>query len=337
MPKCTHKGCGKEFSEKENLENSCQFHPGAPVFHEGLKGWSCCQKRVIDFDEFMTMAGCSYGQHSTEQEKVDATEPTATSVTASQVTEAGVEVYGQPVCPPPPSVKAPAVKTPSETVIEVEAEDDETLAVPEGKVCLRKCCNATYKGDAVSRGEGAEAVCHYHPGAPIFHEGSKGWSCCSRKVLDFDAFLMIKGCKQGKHLFLGNSKTGEELVECRTDWYQTQTHVMLSIFAKNKEDTKVIFHENTVAIDIKMKENKRYKKTMALFHTILPEQSKFTVLGTKLELTMKKTDGMSWASLEPNADVKTWTTFGVSGGGGTVGAKEMQYCNDSPLHLSNRN
>jgi len=26
-----------------------------PVFHEGLKGWGCCDKKVIDFDDFMKM------------------------------------------------------------------------------------------------------------------------------------------------------------------------------------------------------------------------------------------------------------------------------------------
>jgi hypothetical protein len=76
MPRCTRKGCGKEF-EAEKAE-ACTFHPGAPVrlshcfmrdcggahdtsmqvFHEGLKSWSCCQefnKPVLDFDEFMNL------------------------------------------------------------------------------------------------------------------------------------------------------------------------------------------------------------------------------------------------------------------------------------------
>lgn len=55
------------------------------------------------------------------------------------------------------------------------------------------------------------------------------------------------------------------MVDCRTDWYQTQTNVILSIFAKNKEDTKVKFTNESVEVDIKMKGNKRYKKTFPLF------------------------------------------------------------------------
>jgi hypothetical protein len=33
-PKCTNKGCNKEYKEGENSESACSFHPGAPVnFH----------------------------------------------------------------------------------------------------------------------------------------------------------------------------------------------------------------------------------------------------------------------------------------------------------------
>lgn len=70
--------------------------------------------------------------------------------------------------------------------------------------------------------------------------------------------------------------------------------------------------------------------------TIDTAESKFTVLSTKLEISLKKTSGMSWASLEPNDNVKTWTTFGVTGGGGTVGGTEMFYNPDSPLHHLNK-
>jgi hypothetical protein len=49
----------------------------------------------------------------------------------------------------------------------------------------------------------------------VFHEGSKGWSCCKRKVLEFDEFLKIEGCTdKKKHLFVGKGKpAGEEKVE----------------------------------------------------------------------------------------------------------------------------
>ncbi|KAI8138813.1 chord-domain-containing protein [Fennellomyces sp. T-0311] len=333
MVKCTHKGCGKEFTDAENKDNACQFHPGAPVFHEGLKGWSCCDKKVIEFDEFLKIPGCTFGRHSAEQPAEAAQTPAAATTTEtkepSKVTKEGVEVYGQ--APVPKPVEKPVEVAKKEP--EVEEEDDASIPVDAGTTCKRKGCGVQYKDNATSRGNGAEALCVYHPGSPVFHEGSKGWSCCKRRVLEFDEFLKIQGCKEGKHLFVGQQKTEEELVDCRTDWYQTQTSIILSVFAKDKLDTQVSFAKDSVSIDIKMKNNRRYKKTMPLFSTIDPEQSKFKPLTTKVEISLKKTSGISWASLEPQADVKSWTTFGVTGGGGSVGAKEMIYKSDSPLHL----
>ena len=33
--KCVHKGCEKMYT---NPDEECKYHPGPPVFHEGLKG-----------------------------------------------------------------------------------------------------------------------------------------------------------------------------------------------------------------------------------------------------------------------------------------------------------
>ena len=58
-----------------------------------------------------------------------------------------------------------------------------------GWKCCRSGCTAEYKGP-----ESNAEVCFYHPGAPIFHEGMKFWSCCERKTTDFTAFLNQAGC-----------------------------------------------------------------------------------------------------------------------------------------------
>lgn len=44
--------------------DSCSFHPGNPVFHDALKGWSCCNKKSTDFSTFLSYPGCTKGQHS---------------------------------------------------------------------------------------------------------------------------------------------------------------------------------------------------------------------------------------------------------------------------------
>ena len=61
---CYNRGCGKQYNPRENPENSCQYHPGAPFFHDAYKGWTCCNKKCTDFTEFLNTPGCTQGQHS---------------------------------------------------------------------------------------------------------------------------------------------------------------------------------------------------------------------------------------------------------------------------------
>ncbi|KAJ1755649.1 hypothetical protein LPJ69_005025, partial [Coemansia sp. RSA 1752] len=50
---------------------ACQYHPGKPDFHEGLKGWTCCKPREHSFDDFMEIKGCQLGLHSNEPKHND--------------------------------------------------------------------------------------------------------------------------------------------------------------------------------------------------------------------------------------------------------------------------
>ncbi|KAG0214497.1 hypothetical protein BGX28_001951 [Mortierella sp. GBA30] len=346
MPVCTHRGCEKTYDEASNTDTACTFHPQGPIFHEGLKGWSCCSKRVISFDQFLAIPGCSIGRHtdapreefppqSAADEKVEVPSPAAPSATTTE--KNGTEVYGStpaPAVAAAPAAPKPAAAAPAAAEPIVEEEDDLSLPVAIGKTCMRRGCGQTYVSEEESRGD--KVVCQYHPGSPVFHEGSKGWSCCPRKVLEFDEFLKLKGCRTtNQHLFVGAKKEKvEELVQCRHDWYQTQTHINLSIFAK-KVDAKtavVEFQEREVNIDLRMPDEKRFKLVLPLFQPIEPAGSSFEVLGTKVEITMKKGNGISWATLEPSEGAKCWTTFGTTGGAGTVGSKVMHLATDSPLY-----
>lgn len=50
--RCRNYGCNQNFTEAENSDAACRFHTAPPVFHDTKKGWSCCPKRVYDWDEF---------------------------------------------------------------------------------------------------------------------------------------------------------------------------------------------------------------------------------------------------------------------------------------------
>jgi len=53
-------------------ENDCVHHPGVAVFHEGMKYWSCCQRKTSNFSAFLEQEGCTVGEHLwSKNEKVD--------------------------------------------------------------------------------------------------------------------------------------------------------------------------------------------------------------------------------------------------------------------------
>ena len=331
---CTNKGCGKSFKESDNSSDSCRYHPAAPVFHEGMKGWACCSKRVISFDEFLDIAGCQVGPHSDKPEQ-DA-EPERSEAPAAVgkkdagvVLRDGVEYYGA-AKPTAPNASKPAVKAQPQ-FNEVEDNDPEDVIVPAEEKCKRSGCGYKFVSNDISRNEGSEASCTYHPGKPVFHEGSKGWSCCSRKVLEFDEFLKIRGCRNGKHLFVGTKR--QEYVQCRNDWFQSPTTITISIYAKKVDPAgvKIEFSLDRMEIDFTLPNGQKYRWHTDLFQSIDTEKSKYEVLGTKIEIVLKKTNGISWPSVEPSSGVKTWTTFGIHGKTGTVGSKEMLLSQDAPL------
>lgn len=164
------------------------------------------------FDEFLAIPPCTTGKHSTtdipptiEKKQVEPSEEaTLVSRPAVAAPEAPRAPVAAPQCtatPPPP---------PPET-----ENDDPSLEIPAGKICRRKACGQSYTGNR------SEEKCVFHPGVPIFHEGSKGYTCCKRRVLEFDEFMRIEGCKtKDRHLFVGSggkkkaaNTSGEEVLE----------------------------------------------------------------------------------------------------------------------------
>ncbi|KAH6660260.1 HSP20-like chaperone [Truncatella angustata] len=303
--KCVHKGCGKVYTDPHEV---CTYHPGPPVFHEGQKGWKCCKPRVLTFDEFLAIPPCTEGKHSTtdlppdiEKKTGDSAAAESTSLSA-KLAEIPADLPSRAPLAPQPAPTAPPPPP--------ESEDDEpSLEIPDGKTCRRKGCNATYKkGQARSDQEN----CVHHSGAPVFHEGSKGYTCCKRRVLEFDEFMRIEGCKTSpRHLFIGSGEdkkkknkdanTEELLDTVRNDFYQTPSTVIASFFLKKIDSSKatVKFESQTLILDLPTTDAtpKRYKTDVPLYGKIDAGKSTFKIFGTKLEVNLFKADGASWPVL----------------------------------------
>ncbi|CAK7229358.1 hypothetical protein SBRCBS47491_007218 [Sporothrix bragantina] len=333
--KCVHQGCGKSFTD---ADEPCTYHPGPPVFHEGQKGWTCCKPRVLTFEEFMAITPCTTGKHSTtdippKMEKMPDTSMLADAA-AKVVTQKTEEASLGPAMPRNPIAMPTREKTTDNAPLATaqpappppESDDDDpALAIPDGRICRRRGCGAAYKA-GVARSD-AES-CVHHPGAPIFHEGSKGYSCCKRRVLEFDQFMKIEGCQtKPRHLFVGSGKKkgastegAEELLDTvRFDFYQSATSLTVSFFLKKIDKSKAVvkFTEQGIDLDLPTTDTptpKRYKKQIPLYGEIDPEKSKYSVLGTKLEVVLAKAVVSSWPVLRSD-DRPTGEIFQVARAG----------------------
>ncbi|KAM0197968.1 hypothetical protein ACHAPI_004296 [Fusarium lateritium] len=293
--KCVHQGCGKEFTDPQE---KCDYHPGPPIFHEGQKGWKCCKPRVLTFDEFMEIPPCTTGTHSTTDKPPQIEEkPKQDDTALAQKIDA---LNANPSRAPIPT--AQHAPTPPPPAPESE-DDDSSLEIANGVGCKRRACGATYKKGSSRDDE----ECVHHPGVPIFHEGSKGYSCCKRRVLEFDQFMNIEGCKtKSRHLFVGSGKKdspdGEEVVsDVRHDFYQTPVNVIASFFLKkiDKSASKIELQPKQLNLDLTTTDPspKRYTAEIPLYGSIDPEKSSYRILGTKLEFALAKSDGTSWPVL----------------------------------------
>ncbi|CAL1704985.1 unnamed protein product [Somion occarium] len=280
----------------------------------------------------MKIPGCTKGSHTDEAPKVEPQAPKPSpNVNLTMTSDQGAtETYSSlsrttGAATPTIASSAPAEPIPPAA----EEEDDPSVPVTPGTICRRKGCGKSFVSDEVSRGDGEESVCTYHPLPPIFHEGSKGYLCCKRRVLEFDEFLKIGGCKQGRHLFAPKEKEAktEEFIDCRVDHYQTPAEVHVSVFAKqtDKDRSVVQIETDKIHLDLYFQGTKRFRRSIDLFGPVNPEASSFKYFGTKVvELTLKKQDNRSWALLEKtDRQVPVNLTFGVGGRTGTIGAKEI--------------
>ncbi|CEG36400.1 sgs-domain-containing protein [Plasmopara halstedii] len=87
----------------------------------------------------------------------------------------------------------------------------------------------------------------------------------------------------------------------RHDWYQSSTHVTLAILQKNlpQDDVEITIEPTRLLVRIKLDNDIVEAYNEALFDEIVPDESSYQVLSSKLELKLKKKSiGMHWDKLE---------------------------------------
>ncbi|GMH41221.1 hypothetical protein BSKO_09131 [Bryopsis sp. KO-2023] len=96
----------------------------------------------------------------------------------------------------------------------------------------------------------------------------------------------------------------------RHQWYENQTHVYIQVFAKKMTDERVevSMGDETCIVKTKSEQGDQdYELNLDLKSQIVPAESRYEVMSTKIEVKLKKANGRTWASLEkdeiaPKAD-----------------------------------
>jgi len=83
------------------------------------------------------------------------------------------------------------------------------------------------------------------------------------------------------------------------DWTQTEEKVMIVIYIKNakKENCKILMHPKELEVNINLGVSE-YVLDLDLCDDIIPSESRYTVLSTKIEINLKKARQSRWPTLE---------------------------------------
>uniref|UniRef100_A0A8D3EFF8 SGT1 homolog, MIS12 kinetochore complex assembly cochaperone n=1 Tax=Scophthalmus maximus TaxID=52904 RepID=A0A8D3EFF8_SCOMX len=138
---------------------------------------------------------------------------------------------------------------------------------------------------------------HYESAHEAFSQGQK------LDVSDKSYEVWIKRCEEmiGDQMQNGSVNRQTPVVPpVKHDWYQTESQIIVTVMAKNvpKDGVRVIFTERELDAMIQLASGENYNFHLHLLHPIVPQQSIFKILTTKVEIKMKKTDAIRWEKLE---------------------------------------
>ncbi|XP_037486818.1 cysteine and histidine-rich domain-containing protein RAR1-like isoform X3 [Triticum dicoccoides] len=165
--RCQRIGCDAMFTDDDNPDGSCHYHPSGPMFHDGMKEWSCCKQRSHDFSLFLAIPGCATGKHTTEK-------PVTKAVSLNSKAT-------------PPKL-APVQS--SKQGVETEA----CSRCRQGFFCSDHGSQPKAQKPVAVNGTNTEPVEKCSVPQP-----KKKWKCCDVHVKEFDEFMEIPPCTKGWH------------------------------------------------------------------------------------------------------------------------------------------
>ncbi|CAG5131554.1 unnamed protein product [Candidula unifasciata] len=96
------------------------------------------------------------------------------------------------------------------------------------------------------------------------------------------------------------SSVSNEPPKVKYNWYQTHTHVIVSVMLKNVKDENLTVDVNSRALKVLVKrpDDSAVSLDLTLAHQIDPQQTATKIYSTKVEIKLKKKEGIQWSTLE---------------------------------------
>ncbi|XP_052181361.1 cysteine and histidine-rich domain-containing protein RAR1-like [Diospyros lotus] len=173
---CQRMNCHAMFSDDDNPEGSCRFHDSGPIFHDGMKEWSCCKQRSHHFRLFLQIAGCKVGKRTSEIPVPKKPAPVATPTNDASSKEACSRCRQGFFCSEhgsqvkvmnsnPLTAAAPALAdSNTDEQGDAPAPAKKVVDINHPETCKNNGCDKTFK-----ERDNHDTACSYDPGPAIFH------------------------------------------------------------------------------------------------------------------------------------------------------------------------
>ncbi|XP_059129265.1 protein SGT1 homolog [Peromyscus eremicus] len=151
-----------------------------------------------------------------------------------------------------------------------------------------------------------KGMCEYHEkdyasALDTFAEGQKLDSA------DANFTIWIQRCQETQNRSESEVSTSQRTQsKIKYDWYQTESQVIITLMIKNiqKNDVNVEFSEKELSAVVKLPSGEDYNLKLRLLHPVVPEQSTFKVLSTKVSKLKKCNIKKVMSAKQINTDVK---------------------------------
>lgn len=90
----------------------------------------------------------------------------------------------------------------------------------------------------------------------------------------------------------------------RYEWYQTESQVVVSLLLKNlkKEDLNCDIQEHSLSCTVALPSGSDYSLELELAHPVSPAHSQIKILSSRVEIKLKKVEGIRWEKLESDGN-----------------------------------